>query len=80
MNLYALATEKLYGKLPKKTSLLYLKKDKTVSNIVDPSYLDNVKKSIQANVNLIMVRNLMLLRVMNHAGNVNTRLSVTVEN
>jgi CRISPR/Cas system-associated exonuclease Cas4 (RecB family) len=54
MNVYALATEKLYGKLPKNTTLFYLKKDKTIVNKIEPSQLENVKKGIEEQVDLIL--------------------------
>ena len=56
MNIYALATEKLYEKLPRTTSLFYLKKDKTITNKVESAYVLNVKKMLEEKVNLILRR------------------------
>jgi len=54
MNLYALGTEKLYGKLPKTTSLFYLKKDKMVVNDIDSEKVNEVKNSIEDAVKSIL--------------------------
>ena len=54
MNIYALATEKLYEKLPKNTSLFYLKKGKTIINNIDASYVQKVKKVIEKQVHSIL--------------------------
>ncbi len=54
MNVYALATEKLYGKLPKQTSLFYLKKDKIIINKIESTQLDKVKKIIEEKVHSII--------------------------
>lgn len=54
MNLYAMATEKLYGELPEKTILYYLAKDKLVVNDIDSSKVTEVKKSIENSVRLIL--------------------------
>ncbi len=54
MNVYALATEKLYGILPKNTFLFYLKKNKTVMNKVESSHVEKVKKSMESMVNSIL--------------------------
>ena len=42
MNVYAFAVQDLYGKLPEKTSLFYLKEDKILDNLIKS---DNVKRS-----------------------------------
>ena len=54
MNVYALATKKLYGKLPKKASLFYLKKDKLITNYLEFSKLEKVLKVLEEKVNLIL--------------------------
>jgi len=54
MNLYALGTEKLYGKFPKTTSLFYLKKDKMVVNNIDEDKVNEVKESIENTVKNIL--------------------------
>lgn len=47
MNVYAMATEKLYGKLPEKTSLFYLEHDKRVENVIEPSMVKKVREDIE---------------------------------
>ena len=54
MNIYALTTEKLYEKLPRTTSLFYLKKDKTITNKVKSVYVYNVRKTLEEKVNSIL--------------------------
>jgi DNA helicase-2/ATP-dependent DNA helicase PcrA len=54
MNIYALGTEKLYGKLPKKTSLFYLKHDKIVHNEIESSQVEKVKGTIEEKVKAIL--------------------------
>jgi len=54
MNLYAMATEKLYGELPEKTILYYLAKDKLVENEILSSKVNEVKESIENTVGLIL--------------------------
>jgi CRISPR/Cas system-associated exonuclease Cas4 (RecB family) len=54
MNLYAMATEKLSGKLSEKTTLYYLAKDKLVENEILSSKVDEVKGLIKNNVKLIL--------------------------
>ena len=54
MNIYALGTEKLYGKLPRKTSLFYLKHDKIVPNEIEKEQVEKVKGSIEENVKSIL--------------------------
>ncbi|MGC2427250.1 MAG: ATP-dependent DNA helicase [Nitrososphaeraceae archaeon] len=54
MNVYALATEKLYGVLPKNTFLFYLKKNKIVVNKVESSHVGNIRKSLEDMVNSIL--------------------------
>jgi DNA helicase-2/ATP-dependent DNA helicase PcrA len=46
MNMYALGTEKLYGKLPKKSSLFYIKHDKIVPYEIDQNRLEEFKTQI----------------------------------
>jgi DNA helicase-2/ATP-dependent DNA helicase PcrA len=54
INVYSLATEKLYGILPKRSSLFYLKKNKLVANPVERSHLEKVKRSLEDNVESIL--------------------------
>lgn len=54
MNIYALGLEKLYGQMPEKTSLFYLKHDKIVENLIDPVQVDKVKQTISENVKSIL--------------------------
>lgn len=46
MNIYALGTEKLYGKLPKKTSLFYIKHNKIVPHFIEEEKLNEFKESL----------------------------------
>ena len=46
MNIYALGTEKLYGKLPKKTSLFYIKHNKIVSHFIEEEKLNEFKENL----------------------------------
>jgi CRISPR/Cas system-associated exonuclease Cas4 (RecB family) len=54
MNVYALAIEKLYGKLPKSTSLFYLKTDKIIVNPIDSVQVKEVKSIIEKIVKSIL--------------------------
>jgi DNA helicase-2/ATP-dependent DNA helicase PcrA len=54
MNIYALGVEKIYGKLPKKASLFYIKKDKFVEYIIDREQVEMVKSVIEEKVNSIL--------------------------
>jgi len=54
MNIYAMATEKLYKELPEKTVLFYLAKDKLVENKILESKVNEVKESIENSVGLIL--------------------------
>jgi len=54
MNLYALGVEKLYGKLPTKASLFYLKEDKIIPYDVEKTQVNLVKDSIEDNVKAIL--------------------------
>ena len=54
MNLYALATKKLYGQLPEKTILYYLAKDKLVENEILSAKVAEVKELIENTVGLIL--------------------------
>jgi len=47
MNVYAMAVENLYGKLPEKTSLLYLKGEKMLENVLKTDNLDKVKAKLE---------------------------------
>jgi DNA helicase-2/ATP-dependent DNA helicase PcrA len=47
MNVYALAVENLYGKLPEKTSLLYLKEEKMLENVLKTDNLERVKMKLE---------------------------------
>ena len=46
MNVYALGTEKLYGKLPKKTSLFYIKHNKIVPHFIEEEKLTEFKEKL----------------------------------
>jgi len=46
MNVYALGTEKLYGKLPTKTSLFYIKFDKIVTHFIEEGKLNKFKEEL----------------------------------
>ncbi len=46
MNVYALGTEKLYQKLPKKTSLFYIKSNEIVSHFIDRERLEEFKTTL----------------------------------
>jgi DNA helicase II / ATP-dependent DNA helicase PcrA len=50
MNVYALGTEKLYGKLPTKTSLFYIKHDKIVTHYIEKEKLDEFTKSLEKKI------------------------------
>ena len=54
MNLYALAVQQLYGKLPTNASLFYVKTDKMVTNEIDSKKVNEVKDSIENDVKLIL--------------------------
>jgi DNA helicase-2/ATP-dependent DNA helicase PcrA len=54
MSVYALAAKKLYGKLPTKASLFYLKKDKFITNNIELQQLDKVQKVLEEKVNSIL--------------------------
>lgn len=54
MNIYALGTQKVYGKLPKKTSLFYLKHDKIVPNDIEKEQVEKVREVIEENVKSIL--------------------------
>jgi len=53
MNIYALGTEKLYGKLPKKTSLFYIKFDKMVTHFIEEGKLEEFKKELSNTIDAI---------------------------
>ncbi len=53
MNLYALGTEKLYGKLPKKTSLFYIKFNKLVPHFIEQDKLDTFKEELSGTIESI---------------------------
>ena len=46
MNVYALGTEKLYGKLPKKTSLFYIKHNKIIPHFIEEEKLTEFKEKL----------------------------------
>jgi DNA helicase-2/ATP-dependent DNA helicase PcrA len=46
MNVYALGTEKLYGKLPKKTSLFYIKHNKIIPHLIEEEKLAEFKEKL----------------------------------
>lgn len=46
MNIYALGTKKLYGKLPKKTSLFYIKFNKIVPHIINEEKLEEFQEGL----------------------------------
>jgi DNA helicase-2/ATP-dependent DNA helicase PcrA len=54
MNIYALGVQKLYGKLPKKTSLFYLKHDKIVPYQVASVQVDKVKDLLEEKTRAIL--------------------------
>jgi DNA helicase-2/ATP-dependent DNA helicase PcrA len=54
MNIYALGVQKLFGKLPKKASLFYIKHDKTVSYDVASSQVDKVREEIEEATSAIL--------------------------
>jgi RecB family exonuclease len=47
MNIYALAVQSLYGKLPAKASLYYLMEDKMVSYDIDGPQVEKVKGEVE---------------------------------
>jgi len=53
MNVYAMGVEKLYGKLPKKASLFYIKHDKIVPHIIEEEALEEFKKTLAKTVDAI---------------------------
>lgn len=53
MNIYALGTEKLYGKLPKKTSLFYIKDNKLVPHFIEKEALDDFKEGLSEKIESI---------------------------
>jgi len=53
MNIYALGTEKLYGKLPTKTSLFYIKDNKIVTHFIEKETLDEFTKSLGDKIDAI---------------------------
>ncbi|MEO9276273.1 MAG: ATP-dependent DNA helicase [Nitrososphaera sp.] len=54
MNVYALAVENLYKKLPEKTSLFYLKEDKVLDNEIKTDNLEKVKSKLEGVVKSIL--------------------------
>lgn len=54
MNIYALGTQKLHNKLPKKASLFYLKHDKIVPYEITVDQVEKVKESISEKVKDIL--------------------------
>lgn len=53
MNIYALGTEKLYGKIPKKTSLFYIKSNKMVPHFIEKEKLDEFTEKLSEKVDAI---------------------------
>jgi DNA helicase-2/ATP-dependent DNA helicase PcrA len=53
MNIYALGTEKLYGKIPKKTSLFYIKSNKIVPHFIEKDNLDKFTEKLSEKVEAI---------------------------
>ena len=47
MNVYAMAVEKIYGQLPEKTSLFYLKEGKMLENVIKTDNLERVKANLE---------------------------------
>ncbi len=47
MNVYALAVDSLYGKLPEKTSLFYLREGKILENPIKTDNLEHVKSNLE---------------------------------
>jgi CRISPR/Cas system-associated exonuclease Cas4 (RecB family) len=45
--------QKLYGKLPRKASLFYIKKDKFVPYEIDPERIEQFKETIAEKIDLI---------------------------
>ena len=54
MNIYALGVEKMYGKLPKKASLFYIKKEKVIQYEIDAKQVELVKSIIEEKVQQIL--------------------------
>lgn len=54
MNVYALAIQALYGKLPRSASLFYLRENKTIINKIESSQLEKVRKVLEEKVNSIL--------------------------
>ena len=54
MNIYALGVEKVYGKLPTKASLFYIKKEKFVSYEIDAEQVELVRNIIESKVQSIL--------------------------
>ena len=54
MNLYALAVKHLYGKLPEKTSLFYLRENKMLENVIKTDNLEKVKSNLENVTKLIL--------------------------
>ncbi len=54
MNVYAMAAERLYGRLPEKAVLFYLAKDKRVEYEVSPAGVREARESIEAMVGSIL--------------------------
>jgi len=54
MNVYALAVEQLYKKLPEKTSLFYLKEYKVLDNTIKSDNVDKIKVKLEGIVKAIL--------------------------
>lgn len=53
MNVYALGTKKLYGKLPKKASLFYIKFNKIVTHFIEEDKLEEFKETLSNKIDAI---------------------------
>jgi DNA helicase-2/ATP-dependent DNA helicase PcrA len=53
MNVYALGTQKLYGKIPKKTSLFYIKHNKIVPHFIEEDKLEEFKVELGKKIEAI---------------------------
>jgi len=54
MNIYAMGVEKVYGKLPKKASLFYIREEKIIPYEIDSAQVEKVKSDIVGYVNNIL--------------------------
>lgn len=54
MNLYALGVEKLYNELPERSSLYYIRNEKTIPYDVDATKVEEIKKQLEENTKSIL--------------------------